>query len=50
MKYCHLICNEDSAWENLNELGEISAIHFVDSDPRLPLINRPFANYVKRCD
>nr|QBH22568.1 V-type proton ATPase subunit a [Philasterides dicentrarchi] len=50
MKYCHLICNEDSAWDTLNELGEMSTLHFVDPEPNLPLINRPFANYIKRCE
>jgi V-type H+-transporting ATPase subunit a len=50
MKYCHLICNDDSAWDILNKIGDLSAMHFVDPDPNLPLINRPFANYIKRCE
>lgn len=40
----------ESAWEILNELGNLSSLHFVDHDPSLPLINRPFANYIKRCE
>lgn len=32
----------------MNELAEIDCIHFIDYDPFLPTINRPFANYVKR--
>lgn len=50
MEYCHLICNEDHAWEVLNEIGDLSSMHFVDPDPTLPLINRPFSNYIKRCE
>jgi len=40
----------ESAWEILNELGDTSKLHFIDPTPGLPLINRPFANYIKRCD
>lgn len=35
MEYCHLICNEDSAWEILNEIGGLESMHFIDPDPNL---------------
>lgn len=50
MGYYNLIMPRESAWEILNELGDKSCLHIVDPDPNLPLHNRPFANYVKRCD
>jgi V-type H+-transporting ATPase subunit a len=50
MGYYKLIIPRESAWNVMNELGELDCIHFVDYDPTLPMINRPFANYVKRCD
>lgn len=34
----------------LNELGDMNTIHFVDPYPDVPLLNRPFAKNVKRCD
>ncbi len=48
MKYYNLIISRESAWEVLNQLGDLEALHFVDYDPSLPIINRPFANYIKR--
>lgn len=50
MGYYKLIVPRESAWNVMNELCELDCIHFVDYDPLLPLINRPFANYIKRCD
>lgn len=48
MKYYNLLVPRESAWEVMNDLGAIDSIHFVDYDPTLPMINRPFANYIKR--
>ena len=48
MKYYNLIISRESAWEVMNQLGELDALHLVDYDPTLPTINRPFANYIKR--
>ncbi|CAK75560.1 unnamed protein product (macronuclear) [Paramecium tetraurelia] len=50
MGYYKLIIPRESAWNVMNELAELDCIHFVDYDPTLPMINRPFANYIKRCD
>ncbi|CAD8080250.1 unnamed protein product [Paramecium sonneborni] len=50
MKYYSLVIPRESAWVVMNELARLGQLHFVDYDPQLPMINRPFANYVKRCD
>ena len=50
MEFYNLIVPRESAWDVMNALGYYDTIHFVDYDPSLPLINRPFANYIKRCD
>lgn len=50
MSYCHIICNEDSAWEVINSFGDSSSMHFVDPEPEKPLVNRKFYNYIKRCE
>jgi V-type H+-transporting ATPase subunit a len=49
MGYYQLILPRESAWEILSELGDTSTLHYIDDNP-LPLINRPFANYIKRCE
>jgi V-type H+-transporting ATPase subunit a len=48
MKYYNLVIPRESAWEVMNQLGDLECLHFVDYDPSLPMINRPFANYIKR--
>jgi len=50
MKYYNLVVPRESAWDVMNELGRISSLHFVDYNPLIPMINRPFANYIKRCE
>lgn len=48
MKYYNLVVPRESAWGVMNELGNLDTINFVDYDAALPMINRPFANYIKR--
>lgn len=48
MGYYSLVVPRESAWLVVNELAELDCIHFDDYDPARPLINRPFANYIKR--
>lgn len=48
MGYYSLVVPRESAWDVVNVLGDLNSLHFVDHDPTLPLINRPFANYIKR--
>lgn len=48
MKYYSLVLPRESAWDVMNQLGELDSLHFVDYDSNLPMINRPFANYIKR--
>ena len=48
MGYYSLVVPRESAYDVVNTLGELDCLHFVDYDPTLPFINRPFANYIKR--
>lgn len=48
MGYYNLVVPRESAWNVMNELAELDCIHYIDHDPLLPIINRPFANYIKR--
>lgn len=48
MGYYSLVVPRESAWEVVNALGDLDCIHFVDYDPSVAFINRPFANYIKR--
>lgn len=50
MLYYHLVMPRESAWDIINGLGELGCVEIVDHEPTLPQLNRPFANYVKRCD
>lgn len=50
MGFYHLVLPSESTWEILNELGRLSLVHFVDLNGNLSAINRPFTNYIKRCD
>ena len=48
MGYYNIIIPRENAWNVMNDLAELDCIHFVDHDPELPQINRPFSNYIKR--
>jgi len=50
MGFYHLILPCESSWEILNELGRLSLLHFVDLNGTIAAVNRPFTNYMKRCD
>nr|CAI43262.1 V-ATPase a subunit 6_2 isotype of the V0 sector [Paramecium tetraurelia] len=50
MKYYSLVIPRESAWMVMDQLGRLGQLHMIDYDPLLPMMNRPFANYVKRCD
>ncbi|CAD8083665.1 unnamed protein product [Paramecium sonneborni] len=50
MKYYSLVIPRESAWVVMDQLGRLGQLHIIDYDPLLPMMNRPFANYVKRCD
>ena len=39
MGYYNLIMSRESTWECLNELGEISSLHFIDTDPNGNMIS-----------
>ena len=44
--YCNLMMPRENAWDILNELGHLNALHFIDQDEYA----RPFANFIKRCE
>ena len=48
MKHYNLVVPRESAWSVMDRLGYLDQLHFVDYDATIPMINRPFANYVKR--
>ncbi|CAD8136348.1 unnamed protein product [Paramecium pentaurelia] len=50
MSYFQLVMPQDSAWTIMDQLGYLSKVEIIDHNPNEALINRPFANYVKRCD
>ncbi|CAD8069646.1 unnamed protein product [Paramecium primaurelia] len=50
MKFYSLVIPRESAWVVMDQLGRLGQLHIIDYDPLLPMMNRPFANYVKRCD
>ena len=43
-----LIMPRESAWGVMDQLGYMGKVEIVDHDPSIPLIARPFANYIKR--
>ncbi|CAK56023.1 unnamed protein product (macronuclear) [Paramecium tetraurelia] len=50
MSYFQLVMPQDSAWTIMDQLGYLSKVEIIDHNRNEALINRPFANYVKRCD
>mmetsp|Transcript_52719 Transcript_52719/g.60329 ORF Transcript_52719/g.60329 Transcript_52719/m.60329 type:complete len:856 (+) Transcript_52719:139-2706(+) len=50
MGYYNLVMPVESGWTILNELGKLNTIQFIDANARESVFNRPFANYIKRCD
>lgn len=47
--YYNLIMPRENAWEILNELGELDALHFVENESGANF-SKPFANFIKRCE
>ncbi|CAK67980.1 unnamed protein product (macronuclear) [Paramecium tetraurelia] len=50
MSLYQLIMPRESAWAVMDQLGYMGKVEIIDHDPSIPLIARPFANYIKRCD
>ena len=50
MGYYTIVMPREHAWEVLNELGELNALQFVDSNVDQAPFNKLYSNYVKRCD
>lgn len=49
MGFYNLVMPFESGWDILNELGEISCLHFV-SDKENISMNKPFSKYLRRCE
>lgn len=50
MEFFRLTIPTEGAWEVLHKFGELSSVHFVDSDPGKPMMSRRFSNEIRRCD
>jgi len=50
MGYFTILMPREYAWEVLNQLGELDALQFVDLNADQAAFNKPYANFVKRCD
>ena len=50
MGYYTILMPREHAWEVLNQLGELNALQFVDLNADQPMFNKPYANFLKRCD
>ena len=46
----NIVMPRDHGWEIFNQLGELSALQFVDLNATEAVFNRPYSNYVKRCE
>jgi len=50
MGYYNIVMPRESAWEIINELGELSAIQFVDLNQHEQSLTRPYSAHIKRCE
>jgi V-type H+-transporting ATPase subunit a len=41
---------KDNAWEIMNELGSLSALHFIDLNKNEQPFNLTYASNLKRCE
>lgn len=49
MGFYNLIMPRESAWEILNELGELNCLEFIDENP-FELSSKPYSKFVKRIE
>jgi V-type H+-transporting ATPase subunit a len=50
MGYYTLHMPREYAWEVINELGALDCLQFVDQNTNEAGFNRPYANYIRRCE
>lgn len=50
MGYYNIIMPRENAWEIMNELGELSAVQFVDLNSHEQILSRQFSGYIRRCE
>ena len=44
------VIHQDSAWEIMNLMGNLKYAQFLDINQNLPIFQKKFANYIKKCD
>ena len=50
MELYSLFISKDNSWEIMNELGRMSALHFLDLNQNESIANRTYSSTIKRCD
>lgn len=50
MAFYNIAMPRENTWEIFNQLGELSALQFIDLNENESAFNRPYSNYVKRCE
>jgi V-type H+-transporting ATPase subunit a len=50
MGYYNIVMPRESAWEIMNEIGELSALQFVDLNEHEQTLTRPYSSHIKRCE
>lgn len=52
IRFYNLVIPGESAWEILDQLGELSSLHFVNPQEQQGISNyaKPFAKQIKRCE
>lgn len=50
MGYYSIVMPRENAWEIMSEIGDLSAVEFVDLNQHEQILTRPYSNYIKRCE
>ena len=50
MSLCQMFIQSESAYDSINELGELGLVQFRDLNPNINAFQRKFVNELRRCD
>lgn len=50
MSLCQMFIQSESAYDSINELGELGLVQFRDLNPSINAFQRKFVNELRRCD
>lgn len=50
MSLCQMFIQSESAYDSINELGELGLVQFRDLNPNVNAFQRKFVNELRRCD